>query len=57
MIRSRGTILATASSSTGVDDVFEIEDIPSPLEVSTISDVDALHHMASYLGSSLLGLY
>ena len=57
MLRSRGTILTVASSSTGVDDVYGITDIPSPLEVSTISDVDALRCMASYLASDLLGSY
>ena len=57
MLPSRGPILIGASSSTGVDDLYEIVDIPSPLEVSTISDVDALRCMASYLTYDLLGSY
>ena len=46
-----------ASSSIGFDDLYEIVDITSLLEVSIILDVDALHHMASYLASDLLGSY
>ena len=57
MLRSRGPILTSASSSIGVDDWYEMVDIPSPLEVLAILVVDALCRMASYLASDLLGSY
>ena len=57
MLHSRGTISTAASSSTRVDDAYGIEDIPSPLEVFAILDVDASCHMASYLAADLLGSY
>ena len=57
MLFSHGTIRKATSSSTGVDDAYGIADIPSPLEVSTISDVDALCCITSYLAANLLGSY
>ena len=57
MLQSCGTILTVASSSTKFDDVYGIENMPSPLEVFSILDVDALCCMVSYLASDLLGSY
>lgn len=53
MLCSRGTIPIAASSSTLVDDDYGVVDIPSPLEVSTVSEVDALWHLGSYLASNI----
>ena len=57
MLQFRGTIPTNASSSTPVDDAYAVADIPSPLEVLVVSDVDALHHLGSYLASDLLDSY
>jgi hypothetical protein len=57
MLRCHGPISIGASSSTRAGDLYDIVDIPSPLEVLAISHVDALHRMTSYLASDLLGSY
>ena len=57
MLRYHGSVFTGASSSIGADDLYEMEYIPSPLEVSAISDMDAFCCMASYLASDLLGSY
>ena len=57
MLRSRGTTPTAASSSTPVDDDYGVADIPSPVDISTVLEVDALHRLASYLASDLLDAY
>ena len=57
MLRSQSTIPIAASSSTLVDNVYVVTDIPSLLEVLVVSDVDALHHLGSCLASNLLDSY
>lgn len=57
MLRSRGTIPTAASSSAPVSDDYGVVDIPSPLEVSAILEVDALWHLGSYLAFDLLDAY
>ena len=57
MLQYRGTISTTTSSSTSFDDAYGVVDIPSPLEVYVVSNVDALHCLGSYLPSDLLDAY
>jgi hypothetical protein len=57
MLRSRGTTPTAASSSTPIDDDYGVADIPSPIDISTVLEVDALHHLSSCLASDLLDAY
>ena len=57
MLRSQGNVPIDASSSTPANDAYVVANIPSPLEVLVVSDVDALHHLGSYLASDLLDSY
>ena len=57
MLRSRGTTPIDASSSTTVDDDYGVADIPSPIDIFAVLEVDALHHFSSCLASDLLDAY
>ena len=57
MLRSRSTAPIAASSSTPVDDDYGVADIPSPVDISAVLEVDALHRSASYLAYDLLDAY
>lgn len=57
MLRSRGIAPTSTSSSAPVDDDYGVTDLPSLVDISTVLEVDALHHLSSCLTSDLLDVY